>query len=459
MNLVLQSLIKEEVDRTASRKRDRDIYLRLYSGKVYTDTYLIECFPIKYNTEKRLAQLKELLFFLASSYNISDVKKNHGIYFTRDTFSRCGIKINNAQTMHNWLEGLKRCGIIWIVNNHYQFAHGEDNFSKLYGVNNLGIIKSFPAEYKEYLNSHVVKKAPDSTVKISNNISCDIFSKKQKSIVNSGLTKFNNSIVYDFNKESLVDYTKGTIDEFSKMLDEYNEGKTEYNKKSIRFKYENNKITGRAYSNYIATEKDDVADGYYTDRTEWCKENNLNYRFDIKSAVPRISHLLCTGEWKSNDYDFYEEMSKRSGLGFPREYMKHIHMRLRFSPSAEKSFYEFIYSNKDIIKKRYPNGEPYEYYLQHIKPNLMLDWRKLYGIVESLEGSDHSSSVFYFESFLELYVVWKLKKMGVTAYNIYDEFYFDKPCNIESIIAEAANYMFKRIGEYDDRFSIRKRCI
>jgi hypothetical protein len=65
----------------------------------------------------------------------------------------------------------------------------------------------------------------------------------------------------------------------------------------------------------------------------------------------------------------------------------------------------------------------------------------------------------YFESFLELYVVWRLKQLGITAYNIYDEFFYDKPYDIASIIEEGANYMYQKIRNYDDRFNLRKRSI
>jgi hypothetical protein len=300
-------------------------------------------------------------------------------------------------------------------------------------------------------------------VDISKDIKVEVFDRKQKVQIRSAFAKFNQNLVYNFNKDSLVEFTKGTIDDFEKMLNEYNEGKNEFNKKVIRFKCDKNKISGRAYSQYIKTEKDDIENGYATDRTDWCKENNLAYRYDIKSAVPRISHLMHTGTWKNEDFDFYEYMSKRmsedSGMYLPRDYMKEIHMRLRFGQSPEKSFNDFCYSNRDLIRARYPSGDAYEMYLTNIRPNLLLDWRKLYNIVEELEGDDHSSAVFYFESFLELYVVWKLKQLGVTAYNIYDEFFYDKPYDIASIIEEGANYMYQKIRDYDDRFNIGKRSI
>jgi len=459
----LKVLIKNEYDRAVKYRSSKESFAMLYSGQTYTDEYLINNFPIKYKVEERLAQLKSLLFFLASTNNIHDVKENKGIFFTKDTFAKAGISIGNPQTMHNWVEGLKRCGLVYVINNHYQFGHGDENFSKLYGLNQCGIVRSWPKEYHQYLETHSVEEKPNTVVDISKDIKVEVFDKKQKVQIRSAFAKFNQNLVYNFNKDSLVEFTKGTIDDFEKMLNEYNEGKNEFNKKVIRFKCDRTKISGRAYSQYIKTEKDDIENGYTTDRTDWCKENNLAYRYDIKSAVPRISHLMNTGTWKNEDFDFYEYMSKRmsedSGMYLPRDYMKEIHMRLRFGQSPEKSFNDFCYSNRDIIRARYGNNEAYESYLTNVRPNLLLDWRKLYNIVEELEGTDHSSAVFYFESFLELYVVWRLKQLGVTAYNIYDEFFYDKPYDIASIIEEGANYMYQKTRDYDDRFNIGKRSI
>lgn len=443
----LNALIQNEYEKAEERSKQR-LEILTYSGQIYTDEYLIEHFPLKLKVEERLAKLKELMFFLASTYNIGDVKQNHGIYFTKDTFLKAGLDISGMQ-QSNWIKGMKNCGLLYVINKHYQFGHGDENFCKMYGLNQLGIIKSYPIEYQQYLEKHQDVVSPNTVVDIADNITVEVFNKKQKQTIRSGLTQFNQQLVDNFDKQAIVDYTKGTISDFKRMLDEYNDGKSEYNKKRLRFKCEGNKITGRAYSKYIATEKDDVRE---TDRTVWCEQNNLKYRYDIKSAVPRISHLMATGEWMDRDFDFYQAMSDKSGLDLPREYMKSVHMRLRFGKTAEKSFSEFCFSNNDLIKAKYPSGAAYERWLTEVKPEMYNDWKKLFTICEELEGTDHSSSVFYFESYLELYVVWKLKQMGITAYNIYDEFYYDKECDITSIIAEAANYMYEKVGTYYGSF-------
>lgn len=432
VNATLKLLIKNEI---ANDNKDyKKSNLIFYSGQIYDDNFIIDKFPLKYKVEDKLKQIKQLLFFLASTNNIDYVRNNKGIFFTKDTFIKSGINISNPQTMSNWIKGLKNCGIIYTLNNHYQFGHGLDNFSKLYGFNKEGIIKSFKYEYENY-----IKRNSSNIFNMSKDIKIET-----------------DEPTFFYDKNELNHFTKGTIKDFERMLDEYNEGKSNYNKKILHFKCKKNKITGRAYSNYIATEKDDPFNNIITDRTIWCKENNLSFRYDVTSMTSHISYLLKNGIWKNSNYDFYKEISDKSELGLSRDYMKKIYMRLKFGKSAEKSFYDFCYANKNIIRKRYNSKTLYDYYLNCVKPQLLYDWKKLYKIVETIEGNEHSSSVFYFESFLELYVVWKLKKLGITAYNIYDEFFYDKECDIESIIVEGANYMYKKIEEYEHRYMLLK---
>ena len=65
----LKVLIKNEYDRAVKYRSSKESFAMLYSGQIYTDEYLINNFPIKYKVEERLAQLKSLLFFLASTNN------------------------------------------------------------------------------------------------------------------------------------------------------------------------------------------------------------------------------------------------------------------------------------------------------------------------------------------------------------------------------------------------------
>ena len=179
----LNALIKNEYDKDVERNKQR-LEIMTYSGQIYTDDYLIEHFPLKLKVEERLKKLKELMFFLASSYNIGDVKQNHGIYFTKDTFLKAGLDISGMQ-QSNWIKGMKNCGIIYVINKHYQFGHGDENFCKLYGLNQLGIIKSFPHEYQKYLEEHEDKPTANTVVDIANNITVEVFNKKQKQTIDS----------------------------------------------------------------------------------------------------------------------------------------------------------------------------------------------------------------------------------------------------------------------------------
>lgn len=441
--LTLETLVKEDLEKE-QKKRDTETQLMLYSGQLYTDEFLIENFPLKLKVQERLKKLKEFIFFLASVYNI----QKGGIYFTKDTFLRIGLDISGMQ-QSNWIKGMKKCGIIYVINNHYQFGHGTNNFCKIYGLNKLGIIKSFPEEYQAYLENHKDNiESPKSVVNISKDVSVKIY--KQKPRKNAS-HKNKSPFIQDeneFSGDSINEYTKGTVFDFTKKLDEYNSDKNDYTKKTFRFKNKGNKITGRAYSKYIATRKDDY---YETDRTIWCQENGLKYRYDIKSAVPRVSHLLSYGEWKDSSFDFYQEILDRckDNISTTRDGIKDLHMRMRFGKSSKKSFSEYCFAHSKCVKSECDKyGVAYWYDVR--KPEIFSQWEHVYKVCEDLEGKDHSSAVFYFESYIELYVVWKLKQMGITAYNIYDEFYYDKKCDIEAVIKEGALYVYNKVKRYQN---------
>lgn len=450
--ITLETFVEED-QRREQEKRDFETQIELYTGQLYTDEFLIQNFPLKLKIEERLKQLKTFMFFLASVYNIHDVKKNGGIFFTKDTFMRAGLDISGMQ-QSNWLKGMKNCGIIYVRNNHYQFGHGKNNFCKIYGLNQLGIIKSFPQEYQAYLEAHKDDiKTPDAVVNIANDIKAEVYeapirknaSKKtsKRNPFEKEIKKANEPTI----EQRIEEFTEGSVDDFTKKLQEYNVDKNDYTKKTFNFKIKGkNKITGRAYSKYIATRNDEF---YETDRTVWCRENGLKYRYDIKSAVPRVSHLLTYGVWKDSSFDFYQEILDRCKDVYVgnRKSVKDLHMRMRFGKSAKKSFSEYCFAHSKNVKKICAKTG-YEYWYDVEKPHLEKQWEKIYQICEELEGTDHTSSVFYFESYIELYVVWKLKQMGITAYNIYDEFYYDKECDIEAIIKEAALYVYKKVEDY-----------
>lgn len=394
----------------------------MYQGVMYDDQQLISSFPIKYKQEARLSDLKKLMFFIAShSAHSGDI-----VYFTKNTFSAAGLGEVSAMQQSNWIKGLLNCDVIRVSNKHYQFNHGADNFSKTYSFNRIGVIKSFYDEYQEYCNTVYKNMKLDHIKKVDDNVSVELYMKTDRR------KKF--QAKPSISVKQLNDFTKGTLPLFRKMLEEYNEGKSNYNRKTFKFKYDGKNITGRAYSLYIATKNDEKEE---TDRTMWRKANNLAYHYDIKSAVPKVSHLLATGEWWGEDVDFYKMLSEESDISVGRDHMKSLHMRMRFSKSPKKAYNDFCFSNKKTIERLFSTEE----WLTSAKEKNYPKFKNLYDIVEKYEGKDHSSAVFYFESFIELYVVWRMKQLGVTGYNVYDEFFYDKECDVIGLIREGANYL------------------
>ena len=390
-------------------KKYRDMLY--YDGQIYTDEYICQKFPLKYKKEEKLKDVHKLLMFLTHTYK-SATKKNGGFFFTQKTFEMAGVKCNNHVEMHRWIKGLINCGIVYCVNDFVRF-NSKQNISKLYHINDIGVIKSFTDEYFSYVmpaswfkKDNVIEVLPNIRIKTKKNIplkECDI------------------NVA-----------TKNTWKDFSSKLLEYNDGLDVFNQKRISIRIEDGHAIGRAYSPYISTRNDDKL-LKETSRTLWKEKYNLKYQYDISSAVPRIAHLFTTGEWKDSSYDFYNEFIKMSGLNITRKEIKPLIFRFMFSKSKSKSYYNYLYSSKDHLFDKSEKSKK--------------EWFKLYDTIEYFCGKNHSAEIFYFESYIELCVTLELKRKGINCYNVYDEFYFDKPCDIEKIIKEKALYVYNTINK------------
>lgn len=447
-NLVQLKEIILEDEKNEQILKNKYANIFIYDGEIYSDKFLIDTFPIKYKKEERLSTIKKLLFFLAMTSTITDIKKNLGVFFTLDTFKRSGYGDISGAQMHNVLKGLKNCGIVWIINNHYQFGHHDGtDFCKLYGVNAAGIINSWPEEYDEYVNDYTYN-APKKTANLKFKkegviIEANAFMEKKKrtpwgkkveTVKETKETSYNR--IKRFTRNSAVD--------FYKKLDEYNKDKPKELQKSMKFNILPKKITARAYSDYIRTRNITSVDAL--SRESWKKKNNVVYEYDIKACVPMVSHLLKTGEWMPKDYDFYQDCLNKSKVDssiITRDVVKRLHMRMRFGKSIKASYNNYIWGNHSSLYKK--NSYDYATHIRNCYFNEV--WEPLYKQVVDFEGTNHSADVFYWESYLELIVVYKLMKLGITAYNVYDCFYLTKKVNdkfMASIIEEAAKYVYKK---------------
>lgn len=389
------------------------IDLKFYDGEIYTDEMICEKFPIKYKKEEKLKDLHKLIMFLTRTYK-SSIKKNNGFFFTQKTFEIAGITCKNHVEMHRWIQGLINCNIIYCVNNFYQF-NSKINKSKIYHINDIGVIKSFTDEYFSYV-------LPSSYLSKYNNI-IDVFPNiRIKANKNDKISKV------DIDK-----VTKNTWKDFCSKLLEYNKGLDHFNQKYINLRFNKGHVIGRAYAPYIGT-RNDKKSCTETSRTLWKKKYNLKYQYDISSAVPRIAHLFNTGEWKDSNFDFYTEFLKKSGLNISRDDIKHLFFRFMFSSSKIRSYYNYLYSSKNNKNSLFNKSEKSKN-----------DWCKMYDTVENICGKNHSAEIFYYESYIELCVTLELKRLGINCYNVYDEFYYDKPCDIESIIKKQAIYVYNKI--------------
>lgn len=450
-NNLVEKLTDEEfqafIDRDEKielKKRLKYADVLLYNGEIYSDQTLIDNFPIKYKKTERVAQIKKVLFFLAMVCGISDIRKNLGVYFTLDTFRRAGYGDISGANMHNFLKGLKNCGIIWVVNNHYQFGHKDgSDFSKLYGINACGIINSWKEEFQEYCDSYsyeAPKKTGSRVIEINGqNEKIDLYTEKNKKTVFGKITTVEN-YTDETIENKIKKFTRNTSQIFAEMRDEYNKGKNKSLQKTMSYKVTLNKITARAYSDYIKTRN--ITNVEAISRDKWKKDNNIKFSYDIKACVPRVSHLLLTGEWMPSEYDFYQDAADHLDIKINREHIKSLHMHIRFGKTNNGSFNKYIWGNhREIYKEEsYMNAV----YIRNKYFNTI--WDPLYKFCEAFEGKDHSADIFYWESLLEMKVLHSLMQQGITAYNVYDCFYLKKEVDnsfIEEEIEKAAMWVYK----------------
>ena len=193
-------------------KKYRDMLY--YDGQIYTDEYICQKFPLKYKKEEKLKDVHKLLMFLTHTYK-SATKKNGGFFFTQKTFEMAGVKCNNHVEMHRWIKGLINCGIVYCVNDFVRF-NSKQNISKLYHINDIGVIKSFTDEYFSYVmpaswfkKDNVIEVLPNIRIKTKKNIplkDCDInvATKNTWKDFSSKLLEYNDGLEKDLPKLDVV---------------------------------------------------------------------------------------------------------------------------------------------------------------------------------------------------------------------------------------------------------------
>jgi hypothetical protein len=232
--------------------------------------------------------------------------------------------------------------------------------------------------------------------------------------------------------------------------------------------------TGRPYSYFCSTlnrkKKHKINDTSLEFRDDFLKRIGLpDYYevYDIKSEIPRVNYLFHTGEWKDDDYDFYEEIINDYQLRMPDEdrisrgkagannyndSMKQLFMRIYFGKGSEKQSFmgykdDYMKRNKEsweniqnaIKNKLWPAFEKDEFF-----PYTFDEWYELCASTEKICGKSIGNLVFWYSFMLETEVKIELLKRGKKVYNVYDGFYYNSDISeeIREILKEKSIYIY-----------------
>jgi len=231
------------------------------------------------------------------------------------------------------------------------------------------------------------------------------------------------SDVPEFVKETLEVINEGVPVEFNVEFKVHNSICLTKSEKTIVFRK-----SARAYSSFCSYNK------HNGERQKILERESLTQEFDINSTVPRLTYFLNTGKWLSNSVDFYKVIYERSGITKEwnttmREHIKTCFMRIYFVDTHQKSY------------RAYTN-------IRYKIPHLLTEeeYKYLFIATRKVLGKTYGTSIFYYESLLELDVVYHFKKLGYIMTHIYDGFFFkdDLPkSEVEKYISENVERIFQ----------------
>ena len=218
------------------------------------------------------------------------------------------------------------------------------------------------------------------------------------------------------------------------------------NKMNIKVKHDNGylqKISIR-YSNDKVSLK---ANNGAMERHEFCYRNGLNYSFDVKSSIHKVTYLMNTGIWLSQSTDMYEMYYKETVLSGVwnktiRQLIKDFMQRCYFDMSKKTAV---KHSKDDYLKKHYKCYDDAE------KWSNMCGM--LYDAMRKVLGKTYDSEIFLHESCIMIDVMWELiVHRGCKVFPVYDGLYFDKEINnIEQIVERCALKYYKTVKESETR--------
>ena len=202
------------------------------------------------------------------------------------------------------------------------------------------------------------------------------------------------------------------------------------------------KIGIRATNSLVSAKKEKEADDpeWIVYRADLLKKYGLNYEYDVKSSVPRVTYLMNNGIWLDDNIDLYEQIYHQF-MNDPfaefdkqtRDIFKSFHMRVYFDSEAKCA----AHIKRAIAMKS-------ENYRKD-------DWKTLDYAIRSYKkaltkvvGQQYDSEIFFHESCIYLKVLFELlTKNKANVMQIYDGFYTDKQINIQEIVSKQSEEYYR----------------
>jgi len=177
--------------------------------------------------------------------------------------------------------------------------------------------------------------------------------------------------------------------------------------------------------------------------------------YDIKSEVPRTTILCNTGEWKTDNYDFYlDVVNQTSPLEVTREKIKELYMRFNFDTGSDKELFNH-YKRSRVFKLRHEYGlsfkdsyKLYDFRLDNGEEYTLDEWKLLRDEINKIQGKSWGNLIFWWTSLIQIKTIdTVLKETGIRIYNVYDGFYC--PSGITrsymiKVVKQAADYIYNK---------------
>ena len=346
---------------------------------------------------------------------------------------------------------LNRCHNYMVGKQTYFYHKNSVLFNHIFtGISN---------EYYDWIldNNIVSNKKNKNTNNNNINNNSDVFMNTNQITKQEKKKRGRKPRTYIRNEELLLKIEK----EFQPILDKLNKNQHDNLQINLGLRFNSRgNYTGRSSSFFCYTlnEKKKNYDTSMMTRSKFLNKVELyGYKqvYDIKSEVPRTTILCNTGEWKSDNYDFYlDVVNNTEPLEVTREKIKELYMRFNFDTGSDKELFNH-YKRSRVFKLRHEYGlsfkdsyKLYDFRLDNGEEYTLDEWKLLRDEINKIQGKSWGNLIFWWTSLIQIKTIYTvLKETGIRIYNVYDGFYCPNEITksyMIKVVKQAADYIYKK---------------